>query len=428
MAHEPLLEKVREEHSFERKLRKHLGKRAWAKARSLEMHMRPHLSLDHLVRERYPTFQDALRDLDDALSMAALFATLPQTGGGGGGGGGGESKGPLAEHQAQTAAACAKLLRDWEAYVMKTGALKKSFISIKGIYFQAQVLGETITWVVPHQFTTAVPTDVDFRVMLTFLEFYQTFLGFVNFKLFGRLGWEYPGDPKSPAQVCPVLLKDLLPAVADENDLDAAAGSQPIFEGMVFYLSREVPRQPLALVIQSLGGKIGGWGTSDGFSPLGEDDPAITHQIFDRPVLNRLIAGRSYVQPQWVFDCLNQGQVIDCEGYGVGKALPPHLSPFVSKDDEEEVEAEVEVEKESENEAASEKKEETVKPKKASKKSAKVVKISDDAERKQLAISMMSKKHQKLYKQMQHGRKRKEDAKEALAAKRQSIAAKGKST
>ena len=43
-----------------------------------------------------------------------------------------------------------------------------------------------------------LPTDVDYRVMLTFLEFYQTLLQFVNFKLYNTLGVRYPPvvDPK----------------------------------------------------------------------------------------------------------------------------------------------------------------------------------------------------------------------------------------
>jgi pescadillo protein len=33
---------------------------------------------------------------------------------------------------------------------------------------------------------------VDYKVMMTFLEFYQTLMGFVNFKLFHSLGLVYP--------------------------------------------------------------------------------------------------------------------------------------------------------------------------------------------------------------------------------------------
>lgn len=43
-----------------------------------------------------------------------------------------------------------------------------------------------------------LPSDVDYRVMLTFLEFYSTLLQFVNFKLYHTLGVRYPPvvDPK----------------------------------------------------------------------------------------------------------------------------------------------------------------------------------------------------------------------------------------
>ena len=53
-------------------------------------------------------------------------------------------------------------------------------------------MGQTVTWIAPYTFNQKVPSDVDFRVMLTFLEFYTTMLGFVNFKLYNDLNLFYP--------------------------------------------------------------------------------------------------------------------------------------------------------------------------------------------------------------------------------------------
>ena len=77
-------------------------------------------------------------------------------------------------------------------YVIKSKSLRKTFISIKGIYYQAEVMGEKITWLVPHKFSQDLPSDVDYRVMLTFLDFYEVFLGFVFYRLYGSLGLKYP--------------------------------------------------------------------------------------------------------------------------------------------------------------------------------------------------------------------------------------------
>lgn len=49
-----------------------------------------------------------------------------------------------------------------------------------------------MTWLVPHSVAQVLPKDVDFRVMLTFLEFYHTLLQFVLFKLYHERGVSYP--------------------------------------------------------------------------------------------------------------------------------------------------------------------------------------------------------------------------------------------
>ncbi|KAI8816476.1 Pescadillo N-terminus-domain-containing protein [Fimicolochytrium jonesii] len=175
LLHEPVLHKLREQKVFARKLSKAIAKQEWTRAKSLE-EQRPEYTLDHIIKERYPTFVDALRDLDDALSMIFLFATLPTTD----------------KIKAEHVRTCQRLSAEFQHYIMVSHSLRKVFLSIKGIYYQAEIKGELITWIVPYQFSQHVPTDVDFRVMSTFLELYETLLGFVNFKLYRELNLVYP--------------------------------------------------------------------------------------------------------------------------------------------------------------------------------------------------------------------------------------------
>ena len=39
--------------------------------------------------------------------------------------------------------------------------------------------------------------------------------------------------------------------------------------------------------------------------------------------------GRVYVQPQWIWDCVNEGKVLATNIYAPGETLPPHLSPWI---------------------------------------------------------------------------------------------------
>lgn len=63
-----------------------------------------------------------------------------------------------------------------------------------------------------------------------------------------------------------------------------------------------------------------------------ETDESITHQIVDRPSVEKQYISRYYIQPQWVFDCVNTRELLPVHKYFIGEVLPPHLSPFVDKD------------------------------------------------------------------------------------------------
>ena len=48
-----------------------------------------------------------------------------------------------------------RLSMEFQAFVVRTHALRKAFVSVKGFYFQAEVQGQLLTWLVPHQLSQA---------------------------------------------------------------------------------------------------------------------------------------------------------------------------------------------------------------------------------------------------------------------------------
>lgn len=400
------MNKFRDQKALAKKIARSLGRGEVSDAARLEKNHAPKLTLDHVIKERYPTFIDALRDLDDALSLLFLFATLPSD-----------------KHvPPKTIALCQRLCHEFQHYLIVTNSLRKSFLSIKGIYYQATIQGQDIMWLVPYRFVQRVNGDVDYRIMATFVDFYTTLLGFVNFRLYSTIGIRYPpkfdtrsdengaelaaftlegrGVGEKPKAIEPSktqtngsnkeVSKDVQAKVdkviksagldqnKDEKTVDTTEEStdaidrfepaapeadtlpQPdmsgneagaLFSPFVFYISREAPKAPIEFILRSFGCKRIGWDAvlGDGAFTHDETDPRITHQIVDRPQLpaeslpavpaadssvqkvkpGTRIPGRTYVQPQWVWDCVNEGKLIRADLYGPGATLPPHLSPWV---------------------------------------------------------------------------------------------------
>mmetsp|Transcript_36313 Transcript_36313/g.79428 ORF Transcript_36313/g.79428 Transcript_36313/m.79428 type:complete len:700 (-) Transcript_36313:40-2139(-) len=175
IAHEPVLYKFREFRAFMKKVRRAAGRNEKDEAARMDNYA-PTYTLHHLVRERYPRFIDAISDIDDALTLVYLFAALPSEK---------RIKSRITNKAKSLAAA-------WGAYCATTSSITKSFVSVKGVYFEANVQGSTVRWIIPHAFTQNMPDDVDYRVMLTFFEFYETLLGFVLYKLYNDIGVRYP--------------------------------------------------------------------------------------------------------------------------------------------------------------------------------------------------------------------------------------------
>jgi pescadillo len=411
LLHEPLLAKFREQKALSKKIARSLGRNEVQDAVRLENTGMPKIKLDHIIRERYPTFNDAIRDLDDALSLLFLFANLPAT--------------PTVPPK--IISRCQRLCHEFEHYLITTNSLKKSFLSIKGIYYQATIQGQDVMWLVPYRFVQRVTQEVDYRIMGTFVEFYCTLLGFVNFRLYTSIGLVYPPkfDSKSDekgAELAAFTLEgrqvgqsiengeqqkaitnghtpssndaevqkqvdriaqsneDHVEAPnagdkadeADETDgidtFEVAAPSgdilqQPeissneassLFSDFTIFISREAPRHPIEFLLRAFGCKRIAWDVvlGDGSFTTNESDTRITHQIVDRPPAadalpasngdaekgdqalqivqpGYIMPGRIYVQPQWVWDSVNEGRLLRPDLYAPGATLPPHLSPWV---------------------------------------------------------------------------------------------------
>lgn len=62
---------------------------------------------------------------------------------------------------------CSRLAAEWQLYVMHSHSLRKVFLSIKGIYYQAEIMDQDVTWLVPYQFTQNVTHSLCFSVTAT---------------------------------------------------------------------------------------------------------------------------------------------------------------------------------------------------------------------------------------------------------------------
>jgi len=384
LMHEPIVWKFRDFKVFLKKLKKATDKGDEGAAERLKSN-KPKYTLDHIVKERYPTFIDAIRDLEDCLCLCFLYSTFPKN-----------SKTPI-----EMITLCRRLCIEFMHYVIEAKALRKVFVSIKGYYYQAEILGQEVTWVVPHTFAYEYPQNVDLRLMSIFVEFYTTMLGFVNFRLYHNLNVIYP--PALITSVASTMMKfgtddtgkesnedgvkkddgnkglevedesskdrvaalnqslarsvvtgdedkielDNIPMTGDgdsnkiaeaneeaKKEIESIKKLQNLFKNTKIFLNREVPRESLVFMIRAFGGQVSWDSNVAPGATFDEDDVKITHQICDRPrdTVKMQHIGRDYIQPQWVFDSINRRELLPVHKFFLGEMLPPHLSPFIKEE------------------------------------------------------------------------------------------------
>ena len=343
LANEKLLNKFREIKTYQKKIKKAQKKSTKFNVNRL-IENRPTYTLTHIIKERYPRFIDALQDVDDALCLIGIFANLP--------------KFDLLKISAETVNMSKRLLREFYLYTSINKNIKKGFISIKGIYLTCDINGEEITWLNPFSHPQKITYDIDYEIMNDFLELYISLMQFVNFKLFKDIGLDYPPpeenfdipffgfnslnikqlQEKAQAKKLGEDDNNEIKDNKDEINIESKEWNkiskiteedkklQNLFKNLILYISREVPLEIFATVISSCGGL---YGDSTENSAFNEDDKRITHYIVDRPPNGiNMKSNKEYVQPQWIFDCLNKKMILPVSNYAPGKKLPPHLSPY----------------------------------------------------------------------------------------------------
>jgi len=323
LQHDQLLAKFREVKAHLKKHKKYLGRR---EIKIAEKHLRktPKYSLSSVIKDRYPTFVDALRDLDDALCLIALFAQFPQH--------------LTLDVKKEDLVTCNRLYRDFMLYCTVSQCFTKSFLSIKGVYYRVEIMGQQVSWICPYKFNQRLPFDVDYKVMGTFTEFYIALLRFINYKLFTDLGMSYPVDEAEYPWISKTnslyldsdRIRDMQASAIKmfksgggagalgyegTDDVDEAFKNTPEFQGMqrrrdearkqkslfakcTFLLGRETPIYIIQHLILSFGGQ---YVLQDQVNELSDKEEAkvmktVTHVVMDRPLSNADKA-KEYIQP-----------------------------------------------------------------------------------------------------------------------------------
>eukprot|EP00747_Dinoflagellata_sp_TGD_P157813 gnl/TRDRNA2_/TRDRNA2_177771_c0_seq2.p1 gnl/TRDRNA2_/TRDRNA2_177771_c0~~gnl/TRDRNA2_/TRDRNA2_177771_c0_seq2.p1 ORF type:complete len:277 (-),score=-32.80 gnl/TRDRNA2_/TRDRNA2_177771_c0_seq2:111-941(-) len=269
---------------------------------------------------------------------------------------------------------CQRLESDFRKYISHTHSLRRVYMALKGVYLQAEVMGKKLTWIMMFQKNQVILDDFDFPNMALSLNFYLEILASVNLRLYHDAGLHYPlthCDEIDPLDYnVPLMTKN------ESNETSLTSNGKPyfstnrynnslksdgastitnfdtnyhienkwkispslssachagvygkLFHALSFHISRELPRDLLNFIISSFGGKV--------FYdiPTHHNTKSSTASIYY--VVERypetFDSERIYVLPQWIFDSINQTNILPIKAFSHNKTPLYHTQPFINK-------------------------------------------------------------------------------------------------
>lgn len=139
----------------------------------------PKLTIDHILKKRFPNLCNAIEHLTDAVSTISVYSHLSF-----------QIVGGLNAHFILE---CKQLMDYFHYYIYKTQKLTKAFIAVDRYYLLANILGKDVTWIIPSGPTFSTWNQIKNVSKVTeFVEYYIFLLKYVLFKLYQMDSLTYP--------------------------------------------------------------------------------------------------------------------------------------------------------------------------------------------------------------------------------------------
>lgn len=214
-------------------------------------------------------------------------------------------------------------LKAFEDFIVEKSLLNKAFMSKKGIYYGFSVEKIIVCWMVPYPGTDLTllveekSENVGEKPDYTF--------DFLDFGSFDEEESEEEElvDPNDSEKKDISLLKYAFPLLKIHLNLmlhklnklynNSEIKKNLVFRNTKFHVDIRSIAEQIKFVIRCGGGEIVESETAD---------------IIITESVDEIDNNKTYLQPQFIFDSLNSGKMVEKEDYLVGKELPAHSSPF----------------------------------------------------------------------------------------------------